>query len=295
MIMLCKRAVSGAVGGKTAMGREGLAVRPAAEPAADGTLVGVTRAEAGWDYVSFKVWRLRPGQAVRDDTGDEEIGLVILGGAASVASPAGAWEGIGRRDSPFDGKPYVVYLPPRTDYTLTAVTDCEVARAGARAARGVTARLITPDEIGEETRGQGSAQRYVRHVLEADRPAERLFLVEVITPGGNWSSYPPHKHDTDDPPRETYLEETYYHRILPAQGFAFQRVYTPDRSLDQAIVITDGTLALVPRGYHPVAAAPGYDLYYLNVMAGPVRAWRFTDDPDHKWVADAWRPYGSQK
>jgi len=260
MIMLCKRAVSGAVGGKTAMGREGLAVRPAAEPAADGTLVGVTRAEAGWDYVSFKVWRLRPGQAVRDDTGDEEIGLVILGGAASVASPAGAWEGIGRRDSPFDGKPYVVYLPPRTDYTLTAVTDCEVARAGARAARGVTARLITPDEIGEETRGQGSAQRYVRHVLEADRPAERLFLVEVITPGGNWSSYPPHKHDTDDPPRETYLEETYYHRIRPAQGFAFQRVYTPDRSLDEAIVITDGTLALVPRGYHPVAAAPGYDL-----------------------------------
>ena len=129
-------------------------------------------------------------------------------------------------------------------------------------------------------------------MLEASSPAESLFLVEVITPGGHWSSYPPHKHDTDDPPRETYLEETYYHRFQPAQGFGFQRVYTPDRALDEAIVIEDGTLVLVPRGYHPVTAAPGYDLYYLNVMAGPVREWRFTDDPDHKWVAEAWRPYG---
>ncbi len=277
------------------MERKGLAVRPAPAPAEDGTLLDVTRAEAGWDYVSFRVWRLQPGQEVRDSTGDEEIGLVILGGTASVTSSAGAWERIGRRDSPFAGRPYVVYLPPGVSFTLRADTACEVARAGARAERGAEARLIRPEDIAEEVRGQGSAQRHVRHVLEADQPAERLFLVEAITPAGNWSSYPPHKHDTDDPPRETYLEETYYHRFQPAQGFAFQRVYTPDRALDEAVVVEDGTLVLVPRGYHTVAAAPGYDLYYLNVMAGPVREWRFTDDPDHKWIAAAWRPYGSQE
>jgi len=276
------------------MKQKGLAVRPASAPAEDGTLVGVTRKEAGWDYISFKVWSLRPGQEAQDDTGDEEVGLVILSGTATVASPAGVWEGIGQRENVFAGKPYIVYLPPGTPYTLEAITACEVARAGARAEHGATARLITPDEIAEEVRGQGNAQRHVRHVLEAGRAAEHLFLVEVITPAGNWSSYPPHKHDTDDPPRETYLEETYYHRVQTAQGFAFQRVYTPDRSLDEAVVVEDGTLVLVPRGYHTVAAAPGYTLYYLNVMAGPVREWRFTDDPDHKWVVESWRPYDSR-
>jgi 5-deoxy-glucuronate isomerase len=168
-----------------------------------------------------------------------------------------------------------------------------VARAGAKAERGAEPRLITPEEIGEEVRGEANAQRFVRHVLEADRPAEHLFLVEVITPNGNWSSYPPHKHDQNAPPQETYLEETYYHRIRPSQGFGFQRVYTRDREMDEAVVIEDGTLVMVPKGYHPAVIAPGYDLYYLNVMAGPVREWRFNDDPDHKWVAESWRPYGA--
>jgi 5-deoxy-glucuronate isomerase len=173
------------------------------------------------------------------------------------------------------------------------VTDCEVARAGAKADRGADAQLIRPEEITEELRGEGNAQRLIRHVLEADRPAEHLFLVEAITPSGNWSSYPPHKHDTDDPPRETYLEETYYHRINPHQGFGFQRVYTRDGELDEAVVIEDGTLVMVAKGYHPVVVAPGYDLYYLNVMAGPLREWRFNNDPDHAWVAESWQPYAA--
>ena len=270
----------------------GLARRPAPEPAEDGTLLSLTPEEARWKYVSFRVWRLSPGQTVEDGTDDEEIGLVVLSGTVSVDSSEGKWEQIGERKSVFEGKPYVVYLPPHTAYKLTADTECEVARGGARAERGAQAHLITPGEIGEEVRGEGNAQRHIRHVLEADRPAERLFLVEVVTPSGNWSSYPPHKHDTDSPPRETYLEETYYHRVEPSQGFGFQRIYTDDRSLDETVVVEDGTLVLVPRGYHPVVAAPGYDLYYLNVMAGPVREWRFRDDPDHTWVSESWRPYG---
>lgn len=269
-----------------------LAIRQSKDPAEDGTLVAVTPREAGWEYVSFKVWRLRPGQVVEDSTDGEEVGLVILSGKVTVRSSAGVWEAIGKRESVFDGRPYVVYLPPGTDFALVGITQCEIARCGAIAERGATARLITPDEIGEETRGEGNAQRYIRHLLEADQPAEHLFLVEVITPSGNWSSYPPHKHDTDNPPQETYLEETYYHRVKPDQGFGFQRVYTADKSVDEAILIEDGTLVLVPCGYHPVSVAPGYDLYYLNVMAGPVREWRFNDDANHKWVSDQWRPYG---
>jgi 5-deoxy-glucuronate isomerase len=270
-----------------------LAVRSAATPAADGTVVAVSRDRAGWKYISFKVWKLSKGQRIQDDTAGEEIGLVILTGTVTVDSATGRWDSIGERESVFTGKPYVVYLPPNTAFSITAETDCEVARAGTAARTGAAARLIMPDEITEEQRGEGNARRSIRHVLEADRPAESMFLVEVITPNGNWSSFPPHKHDVDDPPRETYLEETYYHRFRPSQGFGFQRIYTPDRDLDEAIVIEDGTVVLVPRGYHPVVVAPGYDLYYLNVMAGPVREWRFNDDPDHKWVAEGWRPYGA--
>ncbi len=268
-----------------------LRIQQSKEPAQDGTLVEVTPGEAGWKYVSFKVCRLHPGQVVKDNTAGEEVGLVVLSGKVTVRSSAGTWESIGERGNVFDGNPYVLYLPPRTDLELEGITECEIARCGAIAEKGATAQLITPDDIAQETRGEGNAQRYVRHLLEADQPAEHLFLVEVITPGGNWSSYPPHKHDVDDPPRETYLEETYYHRIKPEQGFGFQRVYTVDRSLDEAIVVEDGTLVLVPRGYHTVSTAPGYDLYYLNVMAGPVREWRFNNDPNHTWVSDRWRPY----
>ncbi|HEX6972619.1 MAG TPA: 5-deoxy-glucuronate isomerase [Limnochordia bacterium] len=267
-------------------------VRRSAAPSADGTLVSVSQAEAGWEYVSFQAWRLRAGRVRADNTAGEEIALLVLSGEVSIHSAAGSFERIGGRSDVFSACQHVVYLPPATPFEVRAVTDCEVARCAARAERGVAAYQILPEEIGVEIRGAGSAQRSVRHVLEVDRPAERLLVVEVITPAGHWSSYPPHKHDRDDPPREAYLEEIYYHRVQPRQGFAFQRVYTSDRSLDEAIVVEDGTVVLVPRGYHPVAAAPGYELYYLNVMAGPRREWQFQDDPDHHWVAAGWRPYG---
>jgi len=138
-------------------------------------------------------------------------------------------------------------------------------------------------EIEVETRGYGALERTVSPILMADREADSLLVCEVITPGGHWSSYPPHKHDTDDPPRETQLEETYYYRLRdPKRGFAIQRVYTADRSLDESVAARDGDLVLVPRGFHTVSAPPGYEVYYLNVMAGPRREWKVTFDPDHE-------------
>ena len=138
--------------------------------------------------------------------------------------------------------------------------------------------------MSREVRGKDTNTRYVRNILPETEPAEGLLVVEVITPGGHWSSYPPHKHDTAAEAQETVLEETYYHRLQPPQGFAIQRVYTDDRSLDETISVEDGDVVMVPRGYHPVGAPHGYDLYYLNVMAGPKRQWVFRNDPVHDWI-----------
>ena len=146
-------------------------------------------------------------------------------------------------------------------------------------------RLLEPAAMRRSVRGQGSNTRYVCDILPHDDPtAAHLLVVEVITPAGHSSSYPPHKHDAETPPAETQLEETYYHRLNPPQGFAFQRVYTDDRSLDQTMAVEDGDVVMVPRGYHPVGAPHGYDLYYLNVMAGPKRQWIFRNDPAHEWM-----------
>jgi 5-deoxy-glucuronate isomerase len=140
------------------------------------------------------------------------------------------------------------------------------------------ARVIRPEEISVERRGEGNTQRRVQHILDTDQEAERLIVVEVITPAGNWSSFPPHKHDNENPPYEAYLEETYYHHIQPTDGFAFQRVYNYE-GFDEAVAVQDGDLVLVPKGYHVVSAVPGCDLYYLNIMAGPHRAWNYQVDP----------------
>jgi 5-deoxy-glucuronate isomerase len=152
---------------------------------------------------------------------------------------------------------------------------------------------IDPAAILVEQRGSGNTARRIHHLLPPAAEAGRLIAFEVFTPGGNWSSYPPHKHDTENPPVEARLEELYFYRFAKSQGFAFARVYTPDRTLDEAMTPMDGDVVLVPRGYHPVGAPAGYDCYYLNVMAGPNRAWHFTIDPDHAWLMD-WNPAAPQ-
>jgi 5-deoxy-glucuronate isomerase len=188
--------------------------------------------------------------------------------------------------------PEAAYLPPRTSFTLTAATGgrgAEVALCFAPARTGATARLLPGSAITPETRGSGACERVVHPILmgAAENEAESLLVTEVLTPAGNWSSYPPHKHDRDALPEESYLEETYYHRIDPPQGFVVQRVYSDDRSLDETLAVRDGEVVLVPRGYHPVGAPAGYRSYYLNVMAGPHRTWVFHNDPDHEWLLTA--------
>ncbi|WP_116368204.1 5-deoxy-glucuronate isomerase [Parahaliea mediterranea] len=247
----------------------------------------ITPASAGWRYVGFDCYHLEAGRTLVRNSEDRELCLVLVGGRASVRAGARAWDGIGDRSGPFEGKaPYAVYVPPGCDYTVTADTDLELAVCSAPASGRFPPRLIHPQDCERSERGSGSNRRLICNILFGNGDAESLLVVEVITPNGNWSSYPPHKHDTDDAPRETHLEETYYHRLSPPQGFAFQRVYTDDRSLDETMAVEDGDVVMVPRGYHPVGAPHGYDLYYLNVMAGPKREWIFHNDPAHAWMLE---------
>ncbi|MCY1229657.1 5-deoxy-glucuronate isomerase [compost metagenome] len=176
-------------------------------------------------------------------------------------------------------------MPKGSRWQATATTDLDLAICSAPGGEGFKAKVIKPGTHPQMTRGKGTNTRYVTNIMpEDDSSAQSLLVVEVITPGGHTSSYPPHKHDQDDLPAESYLEETYYHRLNPPQGFAMQRVYTDDRSLDETMAVEDGDVTLVPKGYHPVAAVHGYDVYYLNVMAGPKRIWKFHNAREHEWL-----------
>jgi 5-deoxy-glucuronate isomerase len=263
-----------------------LLVHPDAAPRPDGTILRVTPQSAAWGYVGFEVLALAGGAATERETGDREVCIVPVSGGVHVRSEHGEWRDIGGRADPWSGRPDAAYLPPGTRFTVAAAAGgSEVALCWAPAPDGGAApRVLHGNEIEAETRGHGSLERTIHPILMGDRPAESLLVCEALTPGGHWSSYPPHKHDRDAMPEECYLEETYYHRVSPARGFGLQRVYTDDGSLDESVAFGDRDCVLVPRGYHTVAAPPGYDLYYLNVMAGPTRAWAIANDPDHEWT-----------
>ncbi|MBJ6985850.1 MULTISPECIES: 5-deoxy-glucuronate isomerase [unclassified Devosia] len=250
-----------------------------------GKVIDVTPESAGWTYVGFTLHKLSPGQSVSAPTGDREVCLVLVSGTADITAGSENFPSVGKRTSPFEGKPEAVYVPGHSNWSAKAVTQVELAVCSAPALTEKKARFISSDDMSQEVRGKGTNVRHVTNILpETDPTADSLLVVEVITPGGHTSSYPPHKHDKDNLPAESFLEETYYHRLNPPHGYAFQRVYTDDRSLDETMLIEDGVTALVPKGYHPCATIHGYDLYYLNVMAGPTRIWKFHNQAEHEWL-----------
>ena len=254
----------------------------------EGLVTAITPQSAGWSYVGFELRKLKPGQTASGGTADREVCLVWVSGKGKAAAGNKDFGGLGERMSPFDGTPAALYVPAGSDWEVTAETDLELAVCSAPGVAGShEPRLIAASDLTRETRGSGTNTRHVTNILPEDKPADSLLVVEVITPGGHTSSYPPHKHDQDDLPRESLLEETYYHRLNPSQGFAFQRVYTDDRALDETMAVEDGDVVMVPRGYHPCAACHGYDLYYLNVMAGPKRTWKFHNAAEHEWMLRA--------
>lgn len=243
----------------------------------------------GFEFLSFHAQKIASGGQVEAETGQRELGLVLLGGTCSVESDRGRWINIGHRPNVFSGMPYALYLPISTRFTLTTEKGCDVAFCYCSAEEFHPARLVTPDDIEVEIRGAGNATRQINKIFKPEFPAHRLLIVEVYTPSGNWSSYPPHKHDVHNPPGEVDLEEIYYYRVDRPEGYAIQKVYTRDRKLDETLTVRDGELVLIPEGYHPVVAAHGYNVYYLNALAGSARSMAASDDPDYEWVRQEWR------
>jgi 5-deoxy-glucuronate isomerase len=246
----------------------------------------ITPQSAGWRYVGFSLYRLRPGEQVGERTGDREAILVVVEGKASFSAAGSEWGLLGDRMSVFEKTPpHCLYVPDDSAWSATAETDCTIAVCTAPGRGGHAPRRIGPDGISLSERGKGTNTRYVNNIaMENEDYCDSLLVTEVFTPAGHWSSYPSHRHDEDDFPRVTYLEETYYHRLDPASGFGVQRVYTDDGQLDETMAVHDGDVVLVPRGHHPCGAPYGFEMYYLNVMAGPLRKWRFIAAPEVEWI-----------
>lgn len=246
-------------------------------------------ASLGYEFLSFQTRSLAAGQQYSAAIGEQELAIVVLGGVCSVQSSRGEWRGVGKRATVFDGLPYAVYLPIHTTFTVTAETDCDLAFCYSKAEEEHPACLVTPADIRIEIRGGGNATRQIHDIIPPSFPAHRLIVVEVFTPAGNWSSYPPHKHDVHNPPGEVDLEEIYYYRVQRPGGYAVQKLYTPDRRIDETLTVRDRELVLVKEGYHPVVAAHGYNVYYLNALAGSARSLAASDDPEYAWVRAEWR------
>ncbi len=243
----------------------------------------------GFEYLAFESVKLSANEIRSGATAERELAIVVLGGKCSVSCAHGAWKDIGGRAHVFDGLPYTLYLPIGTRYEVSTDNGCDLAFCYAKAAVSYPARLVAPEQVNVEIRGGGNATRQINHMITPGSGAHRLLVVEVYTPAGNWSSYPPHKHDVHNPPGEVDLEEIYYYRISAPEGYAIQKVYTKDRRIDATMTVRDGELVLVPEGYHPVVAAHGYDVYYLNALAGSAHSMAASDDPDYAWVRAQWK------
>lgn len=264
-------------------------------------VVEVTPELAGWDYIHFQVRRLRPGQTWSFETGEHELALIPLSGAIGVESSRGNWREVGGRESVFAGLPHALYLPRRTTLTVSAARAAEFAAAWVATDQDHAPQLVTPADVAIEIRGGDNATRQINSILPPGFPCHRLVVVEVYTPGGNWSSYPPHKHDIhrvapDGRIVEADLEEVYYYKIDRPGGFAMQRVYTESESplaragkpFDVALLVRSDDAVLVPEGHHPVASPPGYTTYYLNVLAGSAQSLANKEDPEHAWVKETY-------
>ncbi|MER3443780.1 MAG: 5-deoxy-glucuronate isomerase [Meiothermus sp.] len=260
-------------------------LKPRAGP---GVVVKASPATVGWKYLSFRVVALPAAALYPGDTGGQEMALVPLSGEMRVRAGGEAFE-IGR-ESVFAELPSVLYLPPGIPFELEACTGAEFALGGAPAEGRYPLRLFRPQEMRVEMRGGANATRQVSHVLGPHLPAERLLVYEVYTPSGFWSGWPPHRHDGRM--GSLYVEETYYYKISPPSGWAVHRNYSPEDGLDELLLARDGDLILAPRGYHPVSAPPGSNVYYLNYMAGEAldaqRATPPVDDPQWGWMRQDW-------
>jgi 5-deoxy-glucuronate isomerase len=260
-----------------------------------GVYQSVTKEEAKWQFLNFEARLMKKGEVWSGNTGEYEYGIILLSGNYSVQSSKGSWKTVNGRTSVFSGIAHTLYLPRHTDFELTADSDIlDLGVGWCETDQDFDPVFKTPDEADIEIRGGDNATRQINSLIQPGFPCHRLVSVEVYTPAGNWSSYPAHKHDerklnTDGTVVEARLEETYFYKIDKPEGFAIQQVYNDDRSLDEIAVARNNDIVLVPRGYHPVVAGHGYNVYYLNFLTGSDQSLANTTDPNHVWMYDSWK------
>jgi 5-deoxy-glucuronate isomerase len=261
----------------------------------NGVFAQITAEQAGWQYLNMAARRLGQGERWDGSTGEYEYVHVILGGRCRVYTSRGDFLDVGRRPDVFSGMPYAVYLPRHTDFEIEAVTDgFEVASCWVETDQDHPIRVVTPADSQIELRGGENASRQINGIIPPGFDCHRLVAVEVYTPGGNWSSYPPHKHDVHREDAkgnvlEADLEEIYFYKLDRPEGYAYQRVYNDSRTIDAVMMAQNHDMVLVPEGYHPVVSAHGYTTYYLNFLAGSAQSLANSDDPAYAWVKQEWK------
>ncbi len=255
----------------------------------------ISKEETGWQFLNFQARQMKKGETWTANTEGNEYAIILLGGNYSVKSDKGNWETVNGRKDVFSGIAHTLYLPRNTQFELTAESESlDIAYGWCETDQDHPAYFKQPEEAAIEIRGGDNATRQINSLVQPGFDCHRLVCVEVYTPSGNWSSFPAHKHDTrkiDENGNvvEACLEETYFYKVDKPQGFAIQRIYNDDRSLDEIAVAQNNDVVLIPEGYHPVAAGHGYNVYYLNFLTGSDQSLANTDDPDHKWIYDSWK------
>jgi 5-deoxy-glucuronate isomerase len=267
-------------------------------PGPDGVNVAIDPASAGWRYLSYRAAGLSEGEQITAGGEGREAVVVLIGGGGVRVEPEGsaAIDLVGRI-GPFEEPPWAAYLPPGRQARVTGrprdgptvTLGIAEAPASGRSDASPEPLRISPTDVSVEVRGAGSATRQINHIVTPEFPADRLLVVEVLTPSGNWSSWPPHKHDVDDMPNEAVLEEIYHYQLRRPEGWGIQRLYQSDGSRDAFWAVRHGDVVLVPDGYHPFAAAHGYDAYYLNALAGDRRTMACSFDPELDWIREGWK------
>ena len=254
--------------------------------AKDGYTALVKPGKDGIEFLEEGVLHLPAGGVYRGTSEGSEVAVVFLGGLANVTVGETLFHSLGGRANVFAGRATTVHIPPGFKFKIEAVGALEAVLARVPSDLTGEPTLIGPEKVKVSTRGKESSERTIHDIVTPAFPSKRLLIGETFNPPGHWSSYPPHKHDTHRAPEETRMEEVYFFKVNPNQGFGLQRVYSPEKHFDETYVVRDNTMVKLPLGYHPVAAAPGYQLYYLWILAGEPRNYTLYDDPEHVWVKE---------
>lgn len=267
---------------------------PADDPGRAGAFAALDAKRAGWDSMNFAAVRLGQGKTFEIAIDAFEYVAVVLSGRCHIRTNKGDFEAVGRRATVFSGLPYAVYLPPGTEFEIESLSDnFEFASCWAPTERESQPQMITPREVESTLLGGGNCSRQMCRVIGGDFPADRLLVYELYTPGGNWSSYPPHKHDihrTDERGKvlEAQLNRFSFYKFDRPTGYAYQRVYSADKSSDLQMMARQHDIILMPSGFYTMVSAPGTVTYTLNFLAGSTRVFAYSEDPDYAWARNTW-------